>query len=88
LPLADIGVLIRTRFRVRLDDADAGNDPDAGFGEPIAVTTTAADGTFLFERPPGAYRVELFSDAFAFRPAIIDLETPSERIIVLAEPLP
>ena len=87
-PLADIGVLLRTRFRVRLDDDIAANDPDAGFGEPIAVTESDADGGFSFPRPAGAYRVELFSDHFAFRPAIIDLETPSERIVVIAEPLP
>ncbi len=87
-PLPGIGVLIRTRFRLRLDDGTASNDPDAGFGEPIAVTATDAIGEFAFARPAGAYRVELFSDNFAFRPAIIDLETPSERIIVIAEPLP
>lgn len=88
LPVPGIGVLIRTRFRLRLDDGTASNDPDAGFGEPIAVTSTDANGEFAFARPAGAYRVELFSDHFAFRPAIIDLETPSERIIVIAEPLP
>lgn len=87
-PLQDIGVLLRTRFRVRLDDGTASNDPDAGFGEPIAVTESDANGEFSFPRPAGAYRVELFSDNFAFRPAIIDLETPSEQIIVIAEPLP
>lgn len=87
-PVPGIGVLIRTRFRLRLDDGNTSNDPDAGFGEPIAVTATDVNGAFAFDRPAGAYRVELLSDNFAFRPAIIDLETPSDRIIVIAEPLP
>lgn len=87
-PVAGVGVLLRTRFRVRLDDGNAGNDPDAGFGAPIAVTATDANGAFFFERPPGAYRVEFFSDDLAFRPAVVDLETPSERIVILAEPRP
>ena len=82
-----IGVLLRTRFRVRLDDGDPANDPDAGFGLPIAVTTTDADGAFEFHRPPGAYRIEFFSDDFEFRPGAIEVETPIEVIRAVAEPI-
>ena len=82
-----IGVLLRTRFRVRLDDADPTNDPDAGFGLPIAVATTDAGGGFAFRRPPGAYRIDFFSDDFAFRPGAIDVETPIDVILVVAEPI-
>ncbi|MCH7813207.1 MAG: hypothetical protein IID40_04210 [Planctomycetes bacterium] len=82
-----VGVLIRTRFRLRLTDDDPSNDPDAGFGEPIDFTTTAAEGSFSFARPPGAYRVEFFSDDWAFRPAIIDVEAPIGAILTVAEPL-
>ncbi len=82
-----VGVLIRTRFRVRLDDENADNDPDAGFGEPIDFTTTDADGSFSFRRPAGAYRVEFFSDDLVFRPAIIDVESPIGLVATIAEPL-
>ncbi len=82
-----IGVLLRTRFRVRLGDGDDDNDPDAGFGAPIAFTTTDANGAFSFDRPPGAYEVEFFSDEFAFRPDAIIVESPIEVIAVVAEPL-
>jgi len=87
-PVPDVGVLIRTRFRVRLDDGDDANDPDAGFGDPIAFASTDAEGAFRFDRPAGAYRVEFFSDDFAFRPAQQDVETPMEAIVVVAEALP
>lgn len=82
-----VGVLLRTRFRVRLNDSDDGNDPDAGFGAPIAFTTTDANGAFSFDRPPGAYEVEFFSDEFAFRPDLIIVESPIEVITIVAEPL-
>jgi hypothetical protein len=82
-----IGVLIRTRFRVRLDDQDADNDPDSGYGDPIAVTRTDESGRFQIDRPAGVYQLELFSDEFAFRPAIMEIETPLEEIQALAEPL-
>ncbi|MFQ5492315.1 MAG: hypothetical protein ACE5GE_16515 [Phycisphaerae bacterium] len=85
--LEGIGVLIRTRFRVRLNDDDAENDPDAGFGEPIDFTETDPSGRFTFNRPAGAYRIEVFSDDFAFRPAIIDVESPLSVILTVAEPL-
>lgn len=82
-----VGVLIRSRFRVRLDDADSDNDPDAGFSDPIAFTTTDADGAFSIDRPAGGYRVEFFSDDSSFRPPVMDLETPVDVIQVIAEPL-
>ncbi len=82
-----IGVLLRTRFRVRLDDADGSNDPDAGFGDPIAFTVTDADGAFSFDRPPGAYEIEFFSDDFAFRPDVVIVESPIEVITTVAEPV-
>ncbi|MBI4717391.1 MAG: carboxypeptidase regulatory-like domain-containing protein [Planctomycetes bacterium] len=86
--LEGITVLLRTRFRVRLDDADPANDPDAGFGAAIATTETDGDGTFAFARPGGAYRVEFVSGGFAFRPALVDVETPNDAITIIAEPAP
>jgi hypothetical protein len=85
--VAGVGVLIRSRFRVRLGDGDPTNDPDAGFGEPIAFTEADAQGLFAFERPPGGYQVEFFSDEFAFRPAIVEVESPQQSIVVIAERL-
>jgi hypothetical protein len=84
-PLDGIGVLIRSRFRVRLDDGDPANDPDADFSEPIDFAVTDANGSFTFERPAGAYQIECFSDNFAFRPGNIFLETPSDQIVFIAE---
>ncbi len=86
--LSDVGVLLRTRFRVRLNDEDPSNDPDAGFSAPIALTATDANGAFSFDRPAGGYRVEVFSDALLFRPAIIDVESPIDELVIIAEPLP
>jgi hypothetical protein len=85
--VAGIGVLLRTRFRVRLDDADTGNDPDAGYGDPIDYTVTDGSGYFAFQRPPGVYQVEFFSDDYAFAPATVEVESPLSTIGVLAEPL-
>ncbi|HNO78530.1 MAG TPA: hypothetical protein PKN33_10765 [Phycisphaerae bacterium] len=82
-----VGVMLRTRFRVRLNDGDPSNDPDADFGDPITFTFTDADGAFSFERPPGGYRLEFFSDDVAFRPAIIDVEPPIQSVLVVAEPI-
>jgi hypothetical protein len=82
-----IGVLVRTRFRVRLDDADAGNDPDSGYSDPIAVAVTDAGGAFAIDRPPGAYRVEFFADGYLFRPVSVDVESPLEIIRVIVEPV-
>ncbi|NLX12872.1 MAG: carboxypeptidase regulatory-like domain-containing protein [Phycisphaerales bacterium] len=80
------GVLIRSRFRVRLDDGDSSNDPDAGYGDPIDFTATDANGWFVIDRPAGAYQVEFFSDDYLFRPAVIEVETPLEDIAIIAEP--
>ncbi|MCH8253513.1 MAG: hypothetical protein IID36_13785, partial [Planctomycetes bacterium] len=85
--VSGIGVLVRTRFRVRLDDDNTENDPDAGFGDPIVFTLTDEDGAFSLDRPAGAYRVEFFADDFAFRPAVLDVESPAEDIIVVVEAL-
>lgn len=84
--VAGVGVLVRTRFRLRLTDSDAANDPDAGFGDPIDFAITGDDGAFAFARPAGAYRVEAFADDFAFRPAIVDVEAPQQAILIIAEP--
>lgn len=85
--LADVGVLLRSRFRVRLADDDPSNDPDAGFGDPIDFVITDAEGGFRFDRPAGAYRVEAFSDEFAFRPGGVDVESPVETLLIVAEPI-
>lgn len=85
--VSGIGVLIRTFFRVRLADADPTNDPDSGFGDPIAFANTDALGNFTIDRPPGAYQLEFFSDDFEFRPAAVALETPIEVVQIIAEPL-
>ncbi len=82
-----IGVLLRTRFRVRLNDEIEENDPDAGFADPIAFTVTDATGAFSFDRPPGAYQVEFFSDEFKFRPDFVRVESPIQVITTVAEPL-
>ncbi len=84
--VADIGVLVRTRFRIRLTDSNAENDPDAGFGDPIAFVATDQSGTFSFARPAGVYRVEFFSDDFLFRPVALDVESPSGELISVVEP--
>ena len=82
-----VGVMLRTRFRVRLDDAIPDNDPDAGYGDPIAYATTDTSGAFTFDRPPGVYEVEVFCDDFAFRPSIVEVESPLETIWIIAEPI-
>lgn len=82
-----IGVMLRTRFRVRLDDSSPDNDPDAGYGDPIMYTITDASGEFSFERPPGVYQIQVFSDEFAFRPSIVEVESPLENVWIVAEPL-
>lgn len=85
--VAGIGVLLRTRYRVRMDDNDAGNDPDAGYGDPIDYRVTDESGYFQFDRPPGVYQLEFFSDDYAFAPATVEVETPLSAIGVLADPL-
>lgn len=83
---AGIGVLVRTRFRVRLDDTNLQNDPDAGFGDPIAIAVTDAAGAFSLDRPAGAYRIEVFADGYLFRPVTVDVETPLSEVTFIAEP--
>jgi hypothetical protein len=85
-PVPGVGVLLRSRFRLRLADDDEANDPDAGFGDPIDLATTGQDGTFRFARPPGAYRVEAFSDNFTLRPVSTDVESPTDALLIIAEP--
>ena len=87
--IADVGVLIRTRFRVEpgTEDPEDEDDPNAGFSDPIDVRFTDEAGAFGFDRPAGAYMVELFSDDYAFRPAFHVLETPAAAILVTAEPI-
>ena len=85
--VAGVGVLLRTRFRVRLSDGDTSNDPDAGFSDPIAFTLTDESGAFSINRPAGGYQLEFFSDDFTFRPAAVTLETPIEVVQIIAEPL-
>lgn len=82
----NIGVLLRTYWRQRLDDGNTENDPDAGWSDPIAVTKTDATGAFSIDRPAGVYRVEVFADGYLFRPTVVDVETPLEQITILAEP--
>ncbi|MHC4671716.1 MAG: hypothetical protein ACYTF1_02190 [Planctomycetota bacterium] len=82
-----VGLLIRTRFRTRLDCADASNQADAGYGSPIAFTITDEIGAFSIDRPAGIYQLEFFSDNYAFRPGIMEVETPLDEFTVLAEPL-
>lgn len=85
--VAGVGVLLRTRFRVRLSDGDTSNDPDAGFSDPIAFTSTDESGAFSINRPAGGYQLEFFSDDLTFRPAAVTLETPIEVVQIIAEPL-
>ena len=85
--LENVGVMLRSHYRLRLDDQDPGNDPDAGWSDPIAVTKTDAQGAFAIDRPAGAYRVEVFADGYLFRPVAVDVETPQQNIMIVAEPL-
>ncbi len=84
----NIGVLLRSRYRVRLDDADSSNDPDVDWSAPIALTLTDANGDFQIDRPAGVYRVEAFADGYLFSPPWVDVETPLQQITILAEPQP
>jgi len=86
--IENIGVLLRTKYRVRMDDTDTTNDPDSDWSDPIAVTVTDAAGGFQIDRPAGVYRVEVFADGYLFRPPWVDVETPLEQITILAEPQP
>jgi hypothetical protein len=84
--IENIGILLRSKFRVRLDDNIPANDPDSDWSDPIAVTKTDAAGGFQIDRPAGVYRVEAFADGYLLRPPWVDLETPLQQITILAEP--
>ncbi len=84
--LEGIGVWLQTGFRRREPDLDPNNDPDEGYGNPIAVTKTDATGAFAFYRPAGGYRVRVFADDYLFRPRLVDIESPLENITIVAEP--
>lgn len=85
--VAGVGVLLRTRYRIRMDDNDPVNDPDAGYSDPIDYRTTDESGYFQFDRPPGVYQLEFFSDDYAFAPVAVEVESPLSTIGVLADPL-
>jgi hypothetical protein len=85
--VAGVGVLLRTRYRVRMDDDEPGNDPDAGYGDPIDYVVTDESGYFQFDRPPGIHQLEFFSDEYAFAPVAVEVESPLSTIGVLADPL-
>lgn len=84
--VSGMGVLLRTIFRIRLNDTDDSNDPDTGFSDPIAFTITDSSGAFTLDRPAGGYKIEFFSDTHSFRPAEIVVETPIGIITSIAEP--
>lgn len=86
-PLGSIGVLLRTRFRVTDDDRELCPDEPVGFcySEPIAFDLTDDEGRFSFDRPPGAYLVEVFADDFEFRPVFVAVESPIDNILFFAE---
>ena len=67
---------MRRSCRVRLDDEDESNDPDAGFGDPIAFARTDAGRAFSCARPAGTYKLEFFADAYGFQPGLAVVETP------------
>jgi hypothetical protein len=85
--VAGIGVLIRTRYRVRLNDTDATNDPDHGYSDAIDYRITDATGSFGFERPAGQYQLEFFSADYAFAPVTVEVESPIESVAILAQRL-
>ena len=91
-----IGILIRTRVR------SAGEAPECCFsgptevdevtsccyGDPIVVSTTDDAGRFRFDRPPGAYWVEVFADGLLFRPPGLAVESPIDNITFVVETVP
>lgn len=86
-PLSDIGILLRTRYRVTDNDFARCPDEPAGrcYGAPIAYDITDAQGRFSFDRPPGAYMVQAFADGFLFRPGFVILESPLNNATIIAE---
>lgn len=89
-PVGGVGVLLRARYRVGDDDTAICPDEPAGlcFTHPIAIATTDETGWFAFDRPPGAYRIDVFADGLLFRPASILVESPIDDVLFLAEPEP
>lgn len=86
--ISGILVTVSPRWRDALDCGDPDNADDTGYGGPIAYDVTGTNGSFSIDRPAGVYRIELYGDGYAFRPAIIDVETPQQSMILLAEPVP
>ncbi len=91
-----VGVLLRTRVRRGDDDPaccsiNSGGPTDVEdatvccYGAPIAVETTDMDGQFSFDRPPGAYWLEVFADDLLFRPVAVTVESPIDNIIFIGE---
>jgi len=80
-------VLLHSRFRNSLDCSNPSREADAGYSEVFDFAESDAAGRFVLNRPAGIYQLVFASDGFAFRPEIINIETPLEDIQVLAEPL-
>ena len=87
-PLENIGVFLRTRYRVTGDDRERCPDEPVGFcySAAVAYDLTDEQGRFSFDRPPGAYKVEPFADGFLFRPGFVILEAPITNATIIAEP--
>ena len=86
-PLENIGVLLRTRYRVTGDDKERCPVEPVGrcYSAPVAYDITDAQGRFTFNRPPGAYMIEPFADGFLFRPGFVILEAPLNNATIIAE---
>ncbi len=84
----DVLVLLHPRFRNTLECTNPTREGDAGYGDVIDFAETDADGYFTLNRPAGVYQLLFASDDHAFRPGIMEIETPLEDIRILAEPLP
>lgn len=80
-------VLLHSRFRNTLDCSDPSREGDSGYSEVLDFAETDADGRFVLYRPAGIFELLFASDDFAFRPGVMDIETPLDDIHVLAEPL-
>jgi len=94
-----VGVLLRTRVRrsdndpacCSINSGGPANVEDATsccWDAPIAVVTTDAEGQFSFDRPPGAYWVEVFADSLLFRPVAVTVESPIDNITFIGEVSP
>ncbi len=97
--LEGVGVLLRTRVRRGDNDPACCNINSGGptdvedataccYDAPIAIVTTDAAGNFSFDRPPGAYWVEVFADDLLFRPVAVTVESPIDNITFIAEVSP